>query len=87
MCVSMCRQERAESKMQCQFLRAVIVSRWLTYLAFILYASVPRTAFSQTPSPLQEWQYPGGTILEKLFDPNLQDWRVVLGAAVAAMPR
>jgi len=54
---------------------------------FMLCACIPRMAFSQTPSPLQEWQYPGGTILEKLYDPNLQDWRVVLGAAVAAMPR
>jgi outer membrane scaffolding protein for murein synthesis (MipA/OmpV family) len=44
-------------------------------------------AWSQTPSPLQEWQYPGGTILEKLYDPNMQDWRVVLGAAAAALPR
>jgi len=44
-------------------------------------------AWSQTPSPLQEWQYPGGTILEKLYEPNLKDWRVVLGGAVASMPR
>jgi len=73
--------------MQCHFLRTAIVSRWFTYLAFVLYAFVPRTASSQTPSPLQEWQYPGGTILEKLYDPNLQDWRIVLGAGVAAMPR
>jgi outer membrane scaffolding protein for murein synthesis (MipA/OmpV family) len=55
--------------------------------AVILCLLVPRVAVSQTPSPLQEWQYPGGTILEKLFDPNLADWRVVLGAAVASMPR
>ena len=66
---------------------ALIVSRWFAYLAFMLCACVPRMAWSQTPSPLQEWQYPGGTILEKLYEPNLQDWRVVLGAAVAAMPR
>jgi outer membrane scaffolding protein for murein synthesis (MipA/OmpV family) len=68
-------------------LRIAIVSRWFAYLAFMLCACVPRMAWSQTPSPLQEWQYPGGTILEKLYEPNLQDWRVVLGAAVAAMPR
>src|SRR5580658_1325012 len=68
-------------------LAARLCWRHVTYAAFLLCACVPRTAFSQTPSPLQEWQYPGGTILEKLFDPNLQDWRVVLGAAVAAMPR
>ena len=44
-------------------------------------------AWSQTPSPLQEWQYPGGTILDKIFDPNQPDWHVVLGAAVASEPR
>jgi outer membrane scaffolding protein for murein synthesis (MipA/OmpV family) len=69
------------------FRAAAIISRRLAYLACMLCACVPRMAWSQTPSPLQEWQYPGGTILEKLYEPNLQDWRVVLGAAVAAMPR
>jgi outer membrane scaffolding protein for murein synthesis (MipA/OmpV family) len=42
---------------------------------------------SQTPSPLQEWQYPGGTILDKIFDPVQPDWHVVLGGAVASEPR
>ncbi len=64
-----------------------MLAHQLAGLAFLLCACLPRTAFSQTPSPLQEWQYPGGTILEKLYDPNLQDWREVLGLAVAAMPR
>ncbi len=73
--------------MQCHTLTTAIVSRRLAYLAFMLCAFGPRTAWTQTPSPLQEWQYPGGTILEKLYEPNIQDWRVVLGAAVAAMPR
>lgn len=59
----------------------------IVYLAFMLFAFVPRTTWSQTPSPLQEWQYPAGTILEQLYEPTLQDWRVVLRAAVAAMPR
>jgi len=68
-------------------LRTAIVSRWFAFLAFMLCACVPRMALSQTPSPLQEWQYPGGTILEKVYEPNLQEWRVVLGAAVADMPR
>jgi outer membrane scaffolding protein for murein synthesis (MipA/OmpV family) len=68
-------------------LKTVIVLRGFAYLTFMLCVCVPRMALSQTPSPLQEWQYPGGTILEKLYDPNLQDWRVVLGVAVAALPR
>jgi outer membrane scaffolding protein for murein synthesis (MipA/OmpV family) len=76
-----------ERIMQRQCPTTAIVSRWIASLAIIVCAFVPRMVWSQTPSPLQEWQYPGGTILEKLYDPNLQDWRVVLGAAVAAMPR
>jgi outer membrane scaffolding protein for murein synthesis (MipA/OmpV family) len=41
----------------------------------------PAWAAAQTPSPLQEWQYSGGVALEKLFEPNLPDWRTVLGTA------
>jgi outer membrane scaffolding protein for murein synthesis (MipA/OmpV family) len=41
---------------------------------------------SQTPSPLQEWQYSSGIVLEKMFKPNLPEWRVVLGAAAEARP-
>ncbi len=44
------------------------------------------TAGAQTPSPLQEWQYSGGVILARLFEPNLPDWRVVLGAAAESQP-
>ena len=45
-----------------------------------------RNASAQTPSPLQEWQYSGGVILSRLFEPNLPDWRVVLGAAADSQP-
>src|ERR1700678_787322 len=61
--------------------------RGLFCLALLLCLWAPRMAWSQTPSPLQEWQYPGGTILDKVFDPNQPDWHVVLGAAVASEPR
>jgi outer membrane scaffolding protein for murein synthesis (MipA/OmpV family) len=43
-------------------------------------------AHAQTPSPLQEWQYSGGSILARLFEPNLPDWRVVLGPAAEVEP-
>lgn len=46
----------------------------------------PGWAAAQTPSPLQEWQYSGGIALEKLFEPNLPDWRTVLGGAVEQKP-
>jgi outer membrane scaffolding protein for murein synthesis (MipA/OmpV family) len=67
--------------------RSAIASRCFAIVALMLSVGGPRLAAAQTPSPLQEWQYPGGTILEKLYEPNLQTWRVVLGGAVAAMPR
>jgi outer membrane scaffolding protein for murein synthesis (MipA/OmpV family) len=69
-----------------QFLRISLVARRLGVLVFLVWASAPRAALSQTPSPLQEWQYPGGIILDKLFEPNLPEWRVVLGAAAEVKP-
>jgi outer membrane scaffolding protein for murein synthesis (MipA/OmpV family) len=54
--------------------------------ALALLLLVPVGARAQTPSPLQEWQYSGGVALEKLFEPNLPDWRVVLGAGVEQKP-
>jgi outer membrane scaffolding protein for murein synthesis (MipA/OmpV family) len=43
-------------------------------------------AQAQTPSPLQEWQYSSGIILARLFQPDLPDWRVVLGTAAETQP-
>jgi outer membrane scaffolding protein for murein synthesis (MipA/OmpV family) len=45
------------------------------------------TARAQTPAPLAEWQYSAGVPLQKLFQPNLPDWQVQLGAAAAFQPR
>jgi outer membrane scaffolding protein for murein synthesis (MipA/OmpV family) len=56
-------------------------------LAVLLVLCIPCVALSQTPSPLQEWQYPGGTILDKVFNPDQPNWHVVLGGAVASEPR
>jgi len=44
------------------------------------------SARAQTPSPLQEWQYSGGIILARLFEPNLPRWRSVLGVASEVQP-
>jgi outer membrane scaffolding protein for murein synthesis (MipA/OmpV family) len=46
----------------------------------LLLVGAPARVCAQTPSPLQEWQYSGGVALEKLFEPKVPDWRVVLGA-------
>jgi outer membrane scaffolding protein for murein synthesis (MipA/OmpV family) len=41
---------------------------------------------AQTPSPLQEWQYSGGIILARLFQPDLPKFRTVLGLAAEVQP-
>jgi len=45
-----------------------------------------RSARAQTPSPLQEWQYSGGVILARLFEPDLPKWRTILGVASEVQP-
>ncbi len=62
-----------------------ILSSPLTWWAVVLWACGPRIAFSQTPSPLQEWQYAAGTTLEKLYEPSAE-WRVMLGVAAELEP-
>jgi outer membrane scaffolding protein for murein synthesis (MipA/OmpV family) len=68
------------------FLGSATLSRRLGFLTFLLWACSSSTGLSQTPSPLQEWQYSSGIVLERLFEPNLPDWRVVLGAGAEARP-
>jgi outer membrane scaffolding protein for murein synthesis (MipA/OmpV family) len=63
-----------------------IILRPLIFLALLLGVLGPRLAWSQTPSPLQEWQYSGGIALQQLFEPNLPDWRTVLGVAAELEP-
>lgn len=55
-------------------------------LGFIFWLFSATSASAQTPSPLQEWQFSGGIILQKLFEPNLPEWRSVIGAAAALKP-
>jgi outer membrane scaffolding protein for murein synthesis (MipA/OmpV family) len=52
----------------------------------LLCACWPWTLHAQTPSPLQEWQYSGGIILARLFEPNLPLFRTVLGLASEVQP-
>jgi outer membrane scaffolding protein for murein synthesis (MipA/OmpV family) len=47
---------------------------------------LPHTSWAQSASPLQEWQYSGGVILARLFDPNLPQWRVIAGLAAEGQP-
>jgi outer membrane scaffolding protein for murein synthesis (MipA/OmpV family) len=52
----------------------------------IVLCCLPHHASAQTPSPLQEWQYSGGIILARLFQPDLPTFRTVLGAAADVAP-
>lgn len=60
--------------------------RKLLHLALIVGLLGPGLAWSQTPSPLQEWQYSGGIVLQNLFEPHQPTWRIDLGAAAEAEP-
>lgn len=53
-------------------------------IAFL--AALPSAARAQTPSPLQEWQYQGGVILQTLFQPHIPEWQFVVGAGTAVKP-
>jgi outer membrane scaffolding protein for murein synthesis (MipA/OmpV family) len=55
------------------------------FTAILVIGSL-RTAQAQTPSPLQEWQYSGGIILARLFEPDLPKYRTVLGIAANVEP-
>jgi outer membrane scaffolding protein for murein synthesis (MipA/OmpV family) len=63
-----------------------LIFRRLACAALLISTLAARTACAQTPSPMQEWQYSGGIILSRLFEPNLPDWRVILGAAAESQP-
>lgn len=60
--------------------------RSLALLTLVLFACVPQGAQAQSQSPLQEWQYDGGIILARLFEPNLPEWRDIAGVAAEVQP-
>ena len=65
---------------------SLVAYRPFAWIALLLCAAVPRAALCQTPSPLQEWQYSGGIILQRLFEPNMPDWRYVAGLSSDVQP-
>ena len=62
------------------------LSSRLAWPGFLLLLCAPAVSFSQTPSPLQEWQYSSGVILQRLFEPDVPEWQVVLGVAAEEQP-
>src|ERR1039457_2583796 len=61
-------------------------SRPLYFLALLLCGGLSQVVSAQTPSPLQEWQYSGGIILARLFEPDLPRFRTILGLASELQP-
>ena len=51
-----------------------------------LAACFSQGAQAQTPSALQEWQYSGGIILARLFQPDLPKYRTIVGLAAEYQP-
>jgi outer membrane scaffolding protein for murein synthesis (MipA/OmpV family) len=62
------------------------VSRSLLLVAGLIGVAISQSVSAQTPSPLQEWQYSGGIILARLFQPDLPTFRTILGLAAEAQP-
>ena len=59
----------------------------LAFAGALLAALAPAPAHAQTPSPLAEWQYSSGIMLESMFDEHLPTWRIRLGPSVSFQPR
>jgi outer membrane scaffolding protein for murein synthesis (MipA/OmpV family) len=55
-------------------------------LALLLLGFLSPIASAQTPSPMQEWQYSGGIILARLFEPDLPRFRNIFGVASELQP-
>ncbi len=62
------------------------ILRHVALLALVALSCCVRPCQAQTPSPLQEWQYSGGIILARLFEPNLPEWRAIAGVAAQVQP-
>jgi outer membrane scaffolding protein for murein synthesis (MipA/OmpV family) len=52
----------------------------------MMLACHTQLAHAQTPSPLQEWQYSGGIVLTRLFQPDMPEFRKVVGLAAEVQP-
>ncbi len=62
------------------------IPRSIAGLTLVMLAWLPHAARAQSQSPLQEWQYDGGIVLARLFEPNLPAWRIIAGAAAEVQP-
>ncbi|CAB3717016.1 MipA/OmpV family protein [Trinickia soli] len=53
----------------------------------VFMALAPAAVHAQTPSPLAEWQYSSGILLEQMFEPKLPTWRIRVGPSASFQPR
>ena len=60
-----------------------VVLRGFAGLALTLCACMPRMALSQTPLPMQEWQFSHAATMAKVFQPNVPEWQVANNALLA----
>ena len=65
---------------------SVSARRALVIFALTLAGCFSQGLQAQTPSPLQEWQYSGGIILARLFQPDLPKYRTIVGLAADYQP-
>src|ERR1700690_2879318 len=76
--------DRANAKFQPMRIHSFPMKLGLLAATFLVASLQPVRA--QTPSPLQEWQYSGGIILARLFEPDLPRFRTILGLAAEVQP-
>jgi outer membrane scaffolding protein for murein synthesis (MipA/OmpV family) len=77
MIISQCSGSRME--------RAIGIGCRLAAALVLLLVGTGVTA-AQTPSPLQEWQYSGGIILSRLFEPDAPEYRRIVGVGAEVAP-
>lgn len=64
-----------------------IAASRLALTGAVFMALVPAAVHAQTPSPLAEWQYSSGILLEQMFEPKLPTWRIRVGPSASFQPR
>jgi len=60
--------------------------KWICLHGLVALGLLPFALHAQTPSPLQEWQYSGGIILERMFEPTPPDIHAVAGLGAEVQP-
>ena len=67
-------------------MRIVLKRCWLRSVMILAAWRPPLASYAQTPSPLQEWQYSSGLILERMFESQAPDVHAVFGFGSEVKP-